>query len=316
MNESIDGTTNNSNSNIKTHLLVRQESNVSLVMILLLFYMLYFVSRISHSKAFGNYNYQRFFHRKESWSVLHHQMISSASHRSDTSAKDTDQIINVLCLHGKGNNGETFQNILSPLEKKLHSQGTAMNLKFHFDYLDAPFVMTNDPSEKKKEWWRLPPGVRSFHAKEYQGFDISKSLVWNAVQNKKYDLVLGHSQGAILLSALITSNDWKTDIKGYIFNGAAWPNPFEDQMNEFQKRENDMTSFLNQSKFLFIIGDADTINPPESAMQVRKVFETIKSGLSHNVDTIHHSGGHAVPVKDEIALQSITDWIFGVALNQ
>lgn len=278
--------------------------------------MLYFVSRISHSKGFGNYSYQRFFHRKESWSVVQRPMTSSASHRSDTSVKDTDQIINILCLHGKGNNGETFQNILSPLEEKLHSQGTAMNLKFHFDYLDAPFVMTNDPSENKKEWWRLPPGVRSFHAKEYQGYDISKSLVWNAVQNKKYDFILGHSQGAILLSATITSKDWKTDIKGYIFNGAAWPNPFEDQMNEFQKKENDMTSFLNQSKFLFIIGNADTVNPPESAIQVRKVFETLGSGLSHNVDTIHHSGGHTVPVKDEIALQSITDWIFGIALNQ
>lgn len=246
---------------------------------------------------------------------------SPASEMSSTTPdKEGDQDLNVLFLHGKGSNAQKFRNQISPLEEKLQSQAAAMNVKFHFDYLDAPFLMSNDTLGNEREWWTLPPGVRSFHAKEYQGFDISKSLVWNAVQNKKYDFIVGHSQGAILLSALITSQDWNVDVKGYILNGAAWPNPFDDQMNKFceEKEYMSSSSSLNQSKILFIIGDADTINPPESAIKVRNALEHNGSGFKKHihVDTIHHSGGHAVPVKDEMALQSITDWILGVVFQK
>jgi predicted esterase len=241
---------------------------------------------------------------------------SSALKMSSTSPdEESRQVLNVLFLHGKGSNAQMFRNQMSPLEEKLQSQEAVMNLKFHFDYLDAPFLMSNHTIGNQREWWTLPPGVRSFHAKEYKGFDMSKALVWNAVQNKKYDFIVGHSQGAILLSALITSQDWNADVKGYIFNGAAWPNPFEDQMNKFCQEKESMSSSLNQSKILFIMGDTDTINPTESAIKVRNVLEHNGSGFNYTVDTIHHSGGHAVPVKDEMALQSITDWIFGAVIK-
>eukprot|EP01083_Nonionella_stella_P041699 112959_1 len=79
--------------------------------------------------------------------------------------------INILCLHGKGNCGSTFQKILAPLEEALKSNRSNSNtnscnsgVKFNFDYLTAPFSMGADNNEnndndnnERMQWWTLPP---------------------------------------------------------------------------------------------------------------------------------------------------------------
>ena len=228
-----------------------------------------------------------------------------------------DGKISVLCLHGKGNNGDSFQKILTPLENYLKTT----KLDFQFDYLTAPFSMNDkDDSEDTKremQWWSLPPGVRSYNANEYKGFEESAQLVENELKNKHYDFILGHSQGAILLSALMTCDSWTARIGekeplGYILNGCAWPNPYTDQLESYSyspDAKQDSAGSGCKPKALFIIGENDAINPPEGAKRVRDILK--KGGLE--VDTFHHGGGHSVPVQDGLDVHEIATWIYDVA---
>jgi len=188
----------------------------------------------------------------------------------------------------------------------------------------------DNASTMKRQWWTLAPGARSFNAKEYGGFKESAQLVQNALldaaaNGKHYDFILGHSQGAILLSALITSRQWNDlfstrtseDKKvkeplGYILNGCAWPNPYTEQLESFRyQMEKDNTCNTNAPSVLFVIGSNDSINPPESAMRVRTALQ--KGDL--DVDSCHHDGGHAVPVKDAAALNEIMQWITNISVT-
>eukprot|EP01083_Nonionella_stella_P285081 970460_1 len=195
------------------------------------------------------------------------------------------------------------------------------------------------------QWWTLPPGTRSFNAKEYEGFEASKQMVENALHEKNYQFVFGHSQGAILTSALLTmkgdDNIFTSKSKvnansnansnvnlnatplGFILNGNAWPNPYSETLEHYQYQSSDQESSSSivdgensecksqsqsQSKspqVLFVVGESDKINPPEGAIRVRDAMA--RGGL--HVNTCYHPGGHAVPVKDEKALGEMVDWI-------
>jgi len=123
------------------------------------------------------------------------------------------------------------------------------------------------------------------------------------LSRKKYHFILGHSQGSILLSALMTSNSWKGKPIGYILNGCAWPNPFSSDLKEFKF---DKGIYDIEPKVLFVIGDRDKINPPEGAIRVREAL--MKGGMSH-VATCNHPGGHSVPVSHTESLTQMTDWV-------
>lgn len=242
---------------------------------------------------------------------------STQSSTKRNSVKSNDDTFSVLCLHGKGNSGDTFKKILYTLEVRLKSK---MNhCKVEFDYLDAPFQMQEDNIEKL-QWWTMPPGVRSFNALEYEGFEETSILVRETMLSKNYDMVLGHSQGAILLSALFSSKEWTENVlrerndseicklKGLVLNGCAWPNPFSSQMETFDSmqmkvEQDEDTSYV--PSMLFIIGEVDKINPPESAEKVRDAF--CQRGV--DVTSCYHERGHAIPVDNEKALETIVDWI-------
>jgi predicted esterase len=236
-----------------------------------------------------------------------------------------DGIVRILCLHGKGNNGASFQSILEPLENDLNIKLALLpeKRKVEFTYLTAPFTMEDEGGTgTTMQGWTLPPGVRSFEAMEYGGFEESSKLVENALFEKDYKFVLGHSQGAILLSALISCDDWtnrifsfdrtKTEIAreqpmGYVFNGNAWPNPYTEQVEAFTCKNVFASSGRTRRapKALFVIGKRDNVNPPEGAERVREAF--INGGIE--VESCYHDGGHAVPVNDAAAADKIVDWI-------
>lgn len=234
-----------------------------------------------------------------------------------------DGIVRILCLHGKGNNGAAFQSILEPLEKDLNVKLALLpdTRKVEFTYLTAPFTMEGE-GDTNMQWWTLPPGVRSFEAMEYGGFEQSSELVEKALLEKDYNFVLGHSQGAILLSALISCDEWtdrvfsfdrkKTETAreqpmGYIFNGNAWPNPYTEQVESFTYKDVYASSGRTRRapKALFVIGERDKVNPPEGAERVREAF--MNGGIE--VESCYHDGGHAVPVNDAAAAGKIVDWI-------
>ena len=157
---------------------------------------------------------------------------------------------------------------------------------------------------------------------KYEGFDKSEQLVMDKVSNS--DIIFGHSQGAILISALLSIHDklWKTCSErpmGYILNGVAWPNPYKDSLKSLvtqqkQNSETNNSSYVSSlPRMLFIMGKEDNINPIESALQVHSAYQN----ANFNVSIVNHDRGHSVPVgKDEDAvraLEEIVDWIVDIA---
>eukprot|EP00804_Cyclotella_cryptica_P003986 CCRYP_013882-RA/>CCRYP_013882-RA protein AED:0.39 eAED:0.39 QI:280/1/1/1/1/1/2/163/321 len=261
-------------------------------------------------------------------------MQSFNSNIESTSGNTDDRTVRILCLHGKGGSGEKFVNTsLEPLRRlidnRLQQRDAHSRVSFQWDEITAPYKLPPGTSNVENDddvgfaWWGLPQGVRSFNAVEYEGFHESESRVMDALYSYsngndcKYDIVLGHSQGAILTAALISTHNklWTlpTSPKGFILNGAAWPNPFGDDMETMLKRvHQDPLKDSPLPPMLFIMGNSDNINPIESAKRVRDTFKN----AGFNVTTVEHGGGHSVPYKSDDdsmrAIGEVADWIMSV----
>ncbi len=108
---------------------------------------------------------------------------------------DTPRVVRVLALHGSEGTGPDFVERIKPLVDALLTQHVELRLT----QITAPFEKGNGYA-----WWTMPPGVRSFTATEYGGFETSASLVVDTIEKEgPFDLIFGHSQGAILISALL-----------------------------------------------------------------------------------------------------------------
>lgn len=102
--------------------------------------------------------------------TLMQQSISSST--EPTNEKKT---VRILCLHGKGGNGNIFaESALRPLISliftRLEETNAGQRISFEMDAITAPFEIpsgknTNDDN-KGFSWWNMPAGVRSFNAKE------------------------------------------------------------------------------------------------------------------------------------------------------
>jgi len=236
----------------------------------------------------------------------------------------------ILCLHGKGGNGQEFLERLLPLrrllddrlaDEKKRSEVISDDVSIKWEALTAPYQISGTDTYA---WWTMSPGVRSFNADEYIGFDESASKVINAVfpnhdssttasKECSYDLILGHSQGAILLSALLATNiDLQRSNCSYILNGAAWPNPYDKALTSLSEEQNTTQHheiMIKDTRMLFVMGKSDTINPIESAKQVHDCYQT--AGV--DVSIIYHEGGHSVPNGKDLdsvrAMEDVCDFI-------
>lgn len=259
--------------------------------------------------------------------MRHRSLSSSAVAATTTSPHDDNNVFRILCLHGKGGNGEEFLKRLLPLRTLLENSLIADDekrkkselLSIKWEALTAPYQISD--TDDAYAWWTMSPGFRSFNADEYIGFDESASNVMNAVLPRSsdsstttapteynYDLILGHSQGAILLAALLATNiDLQRSNCSYILNGAAWPNPYKKALNSLSQQANH--ELKKETKMLFVMGKNDTINPIESAKQVHDCYQT--AGL--DVSITYHEGGHSVPngrdSDSERALKDICNFI-------
>lgn len=203
----------------------------------------------------------------------------------------TKKTVRVLALHGSEGTGLEFSVRLYPLREELLRN----NIDMQITAISAPFNKGHGYA-----WWTMEQGVRSFNAEEYIGFEESASIVLRAISLASPDLVVGHSQGAILVAALLAQSLIpQHPSKGYILNGVAWPNPYGQQLFDLK-----LDKSINPPRLLFVMGEDDTINPLTSAKQVRDRFD--HSG--YRVTTHTHSSGHAVPC-DEESIRTMAEWV-------
>ena len=182
---------------------------------------------------------------------------------------------------------------------------------------------------------------------QYEGFEVSESMVIEGIFPRSknddidtsssssssrcaYDIILGHSQGAILTSAILSMHErlWHAagvdGPYGYILNGCAWPNPYGCSLSSMSDGrisairdddddDGDDPSYSSLPSVLFVVGNEDVINPIDSAMRVHDAYRDAK----FDVSIVEHDGGHSVPMgKDgdsERALGEVVDWIVDIA---
>lgn len=214
--------------------------------------------------------------------------LSLARHMS--ASDESCETLRVLALHGSEGNGLDFSTKLYPLRDVLLKE----NVDMQISVISAPFK-----KGRGFAWWTMEPGVRSFNAEEYLGFQESADTVLQGFASTSPDLVVAHSQGAILVAALLAQNLIpEHPPKGYILNGVAWPNPYGQQLFDLKFDGDD------RPRILFVMGQQDTINPLASAKQVQESLG--KSGCHVAAHT--HSGGHSVP-DDPESSQAMAEWI-------
>mmetsp|Transcript_11379 Transcript_11379/g.21726 ORF Transcript_11379/g.21726 Transcript_11379/m.21726 type:complete len:274 (+) Transcript_11379:89-910(+) len=205
---------------------------------------------------------------------------------------DDTRRIKVLALHGSGSDARSFESVLNEFkETAFFSHG-----------LDLDITAIDAPVEKDKgyAWWSMPPSVRSFNAKEYTGFHVSSEKVIQTIKeaDPPFDLVFGHSQGAILTTALLALEKIPSHPPiGYILNGGAWPNPYTKELESL--------SVSNECRVLLVMGDTDTINAPPQQERVQKALED----AGCEVSVIRHPAGHSVPTKNAQAVALINEWM-------
>eukprot|EP00980_Cylindrotheca_fusiformis_P010465 scaffold2322_cov135-Cylindrotheca_fusiformis.AAC.24 len=213
----------------------------------------------------------------------------------------TNEPIRVLALHGSGDNADEFS---LQLEEAFREDFPNMDITA----IQAPFPK----NENGYCWWTMPPGIRSFTADQYEGFETSANKVmevYDVDKNKKIDLVVAHSQGAILMASLITLHRLPYHPQyGYILNGCAFCNPFAAQVESLQIKSSSSKEQQQQERpprCLFVIAHDDKVTPCSIQEKMRDGFQ--KAGLA--VSTIQHPGGHSFPTEDDNSRKLIQEWI-------
>ena len=222
--------------------------------------------------------------------------------------------IRVLALHGSEGNGEEFVTRLDALRRALASK----SIDLEITTVDGPFPRGKGTSNYLSLllfakwahcffegfcWWNMPTGVRSYNAEEYEGFDTSASKVRSAWESQSFDIVLGHSQGAILIAALIAIGEYPYHPSlGYVLNGAAYPNPYMPQLKALKVRCDEAKP---PPRVLCIIGQNDQITSSSIQIELRNHLERADLAVS----TIEHPGGHSFPSTQDEAIAAIANWV-------
>lgn len=235
-------------------------------------------------------------------------LFSSQTDMDDTPSNSaTVTPLKVLALHGSGGTAEEFPKRLEGLSKALSFYTSENeNLQLQITAVQAPFVKENGFS-----WWTMPPGVRSFNAKEYTGFEESASKVLEVWKNADFDIVLGHSQGAILVGALLALK--RTPYHppgGYIMNGVSFPNPYSQNLEALKEDDEyvaDKQSGKVSPRILFLLGKRDKIAPNATGEKLRDMLQEGGFGIA----SCYHEGGHGFPDEDvgTDTMKAISEWI-------
>lgn len=214
--------------------------------------------------------------------------VFTALQMSNTSTKPSK--VRILGLHGAEGDKDSFAELLGIWNQQL-------------DSLELQSVTIDGPTRRGQgyAWWHLEPGERSSTVSSYPGFEKSQALVLEAMEGHgPFDFVVGHSQGAILLTALLATQALpRHPRRGYILNGVAWPNPYTESLEQLS------SNALTDVHVLIIVGKQDRINPLEQALRVRDAL----TNAGAKVTLLEHPHGHSVPTRPDGTFDRVADWL-------
>ena len=250
-----------------------------------------YYNRASHHNSFTINRQKQQQHQQQQQQQHQQQPRTVLGLSNDDNKNIMPKTIKILALHGKGESGESFHQRISPLLDSIEKES---KLQVDCQCIDAPI--------KGGKWWdQLPHGSRSYEALEYNGYETSKDLVSKVCASQTFDVLIGHSQGAILIASMLINRDFENNRFPpkllVVLNGVAWPNPYKDNIQNLEA--------MDECKILFVIGNKDDINPIEGALKVKDAFQA--SGT--NISTVFHPNGHSPPVNDQHAVKEIVAWI-------
>ena len=204
----------------------------------------------------------------------------------------------IVALHGRGGNSIIFRQKLQPLINLVVPRSSTHRIEWIFPNAPHAHQSIKEPNEKFYEWWSLPPGYRSYNSSVYYGVNESIALV----ENLNPDILIGHSQGAMLSSILMSRSILMESSTSHMFQPklgilscAAYPLPFINILNKIKNIKSRSTSpvqSFNQPKLLHVISPQDRTNPYPSGLELAGVFDdctrsnTIKThDLGHKFST-------------------------------
>ena len=198
--------------------------------------------------------------------------------------------LRVLALHGSGGSPSKFDRALTCFREILPAGSV-------IDFLQGPFGKDDGFC-----WWNMDDGERSFNARELQGLETSFDRVIARIKETRPDILLGHSQGAmmaaIVLAKSITEKDSNLVLpKIAILSGSSYPMSQKELFEMAKSSECPV-------KTVHCIGRADNINPPELAHQLASTF---KGSI-----VLEHGGGHVFP-QDEFCLNTYRRELIGLS---
>jgi predicted esterase len=286
--------------------------------------------RLTNKSLFG-VSFLQFHRRQYATSVTQpppSRLFSTSSSNSTIPSDDTvvdkfmtrsSSQLRMLALHGSGGTGlsimETMQQWNSNMERDGTEKGNNNPIENKDVVIDITTVNGHVPMENGFSWWKLAPGERSSTADCYNGFEISEAIVLDTLKaqqldtaQRRFDVIMGHSQGAILLTALLALNaiPYHPQI-GYILNGVAWPNPYSLELESVKLvPPSSLSTISTPIRILVIVGERDTINPPEQAHRVVTALE--RAGC--DVTVLTHPNGHSIPsLYGTSTWKSIRHWL-------
>uniref|UniRef100_A0A8D8UK22 Ovarian cancer-associated gene 2 protein homolog n=1 Tax=Cacopsylla melanoneura TaxID=428564 RepID=A0A8D8UK22_9HEMI len=215
--------------------------------------------------------------------------------RSTTSQKKSmsHQKLKILCLHGLGQNNQTFRNKTGSMRKRLKSLA-------EFTYIDSPYSITNsnianleDVAEFGERSWFHPQDNR-YSENIVTGFNESFAYIEEAIKSKgPFDGILGFSQGAEILG-LICCLKSKSLFQGD-FKFAIFVSGFKSHCPAY----NNHYCLPNPIKIpsLHVWGEGDNIIVKDRSEAFMELFD---NSTSHK---IVHPGGHFLPGHVEVAAE-------------
>lgn len=256
-------------------------------------------------------------------------MVSSSSSLDIEKGPKKLKTLRVLALHGSGGTAESMVDTMGIWNEYLAREDEDDNVELQITAVGAHVAKDGGFA-----WWSLPPGVRSSTATTYDGFDRSRAAVLEALSPSSIggstsssssssskppiDIVMGHSQGAILIAALLATNSIPRQLYprlGFILNGVAWPNPYTAELEALRIITTDPSVLVIEPpllsppppppRVLVIVGERDTINAPDQAARVAAALQN--AGCI--VTTLSHPGGHAVPIRRDETWEAIRAWL-------